>query len=256
MKKLLFILSIITLFFACSSEDSLLETSGSNNGQSGSITRFATHNGYMYALNPNEVITYDLSNPENPTLTNTLETDYGLETIFIYDNTIYLGSTQGLYILGIDNPAVPELLSQTTRDNLFIGGCDPVVVKDNYAYSTVKIIENICGIANSFSALIVYDVSILENPQEVGTYALNEPNGLAIKDNYLFICDAGSNEVLLFDISQPTDLQQLTDLSIPSNQPFDIIVNGNSMIVSQKTQFEIFDVSDIYDITEIGTISK
>lgn len=96
----------------------------------------------------------------------TLPTEYGLETIIIYDNTIYLGSKTALYILSIDNPAAPVILSQTERVNFPFGGCDPVIVKDTYAYSTVKIIENICGQPATQSALLVYDVSNKSAPDQ------------------------------------------------------------------------------------------
>ena len=109
-------------------------------GQSGSITRFTVYNGYMYALNPNGVLTYSLADADKPELVNTLPTDYGLETIIIYDNTIYLGSRSALYILGIDNPAAPVILSQTDREAVFFGGCDPVGGEGQYAYSTGEII--------------------------------------------------------------------------------------------------------------------
>ena len=231
-------------------------TTGGATGQSGSITRFAVHNGFMYALNPNEIVTYDLSNADEPKKVNALQTDYGLETIFIYENTIYLGSRNALYILGLENPKQPNILSQTTRDEIFIGGCDPVVVQGNYAYSTVKIIENICGWTNSFSALIVYDVTDKENPIEVGTYPLNVPNGLGIKGNRLFVCDEGSDQITIFDISDPTNLQMLWDESITADNPFDVIVSGNTMIVSMQTQFEIFDVSDLNNIVPVGVITR
>jgi hypothetical protein len=168
----------------------------------------------MYMLNPNEVLTYSLANPDQPQHVHTLKTEYGLETIIIYENTIYLGSTSALYILDISNPAAPSILSKTDRvTDQFFSGCDPVVVKDNYAYSTVKIIQNVCGNVSTQSALLVYDVSNKNAPALKGNYELNIPNGLGYKDNYLFVCDEGSDRLEVFDISNPYNFTMLRSTS-------------------------------------------
>jgi len=249
-----FITLILFLLTSCSEQSDLAST---QNGQSGSITRFVTHNNFMYVLNPNQVVTYSLENPEKPLQKSVLSTDYGLETIIIYDNTIYVGSRTALYILGIDDPAQPELLSKSERNNFpFAGGCDPVVVKGNYAFSTIKIIENICGNVNAESVLIVYDVSNKNAPELIGNYPLDEPNGLGYKGNYLLVCDAGADALVVFDISDPTNLARLNDYDISINNPFDLIINQNTMIVSTSDNFEIYDVAEINSINKIGFIPK
>lgn len=253
MNKIKFFLIGITLLSAACSKDA--DSAADASGKSGSITRFAVHNNYMYALNLNEVQTYSLQDPDNPTLVHRLPTDYGLETIIIYDNTVYLGSMSSLYILDISNPAAPSILSKTNRLEEFLGGCDPVVVKDQYAYSTVKIIQNICGQIAARSALIVYDVSDKTAPVTEGIYDLGIPNGLGYKDNYLFICDEGSDQLVVFDISNPRSLV-LTDYSVAVTDPKDLIVAGEKMIVSTEADFQIFDISDVTAIRKTGTIGK
>jgi hypothetical protein len=245
--------SFVLLFSASCTKDAASELTEA--GKSGSITRFTIHQGYLYALNPNEVLTYSLANPDKPALVHRLPTDYGLETIIVYDQTIYLGSRSALYILGIADPAAPVILSKTPREIAFFGGCDPVVVKENYAYSTIKIIENRCGNPNSQSALLVYDVSDKNNPENVGVYFLNEPNGLGYKDNLLFICDEGADQIFAFDISNPLELQS-ANISLPLEDPLDLIVDGNKMIVSARTEFQIYDLSDLNQIRQIGKIRK
>lgn len=245
-------LGLFVLAAACSKESADISA---DPGQAGSITRFAVHNGFMYALNPNQVRTFSLENPDKPQLVHTLTTDYGLETIIIYDNTIFLGSRTALYILDIANPAAPSILSQTQRGDFLFGGCDPVVVKDNFAYSTVKIIENVCGRFASQSALMVYDVSNRNAPVNVGVHFMSLPNGLGYKDNYLFVCDEGTDRLEVFDISDPMNVQP-TFFSVAITDPVDLIVKGDKMIVSSKTEFRFFDISNIADIRPLGRISK
>lgn len=247
---------LLALFAACTqSTDSLLSE---DNGASGSITRFTVFNGFMYALNLNEIKTYSLSNPDKPELVSTLTTDYGLETIIIYDNTIYVGARASLYILDIADPAVPKLLSKTERvqgEQLF-SGCDPVVVKDNHAYSTVKIVERVCG-TNSIvnSALVVWNVSDKTNPVLETMYFLSEPNGLGYRGDYLFVCDEGSDKVEVFNIKNTPDLEQ-TAYGFPVTDPIDVIVNGDKMIVSTRTSFEVYEIGDITQIKRIAVIEK
>jgi hypothetical protein len=252
MKKLLFIACSMLLLFACSKD----AASESIIGKSGSITRFAIYQDYMYVLNLNEVQTYNIEQKDHPVLVHRLATDYGLETITIYDNSVFVGSTTALYILDISNPAAPTIQAQSDRlADAGFTGCDPVAVKDHYAYSTVKVVENICGSIAAQSALIVYDIHDKSAPVSVGIYPLSLPNGLGIKDNYLFVCDEGSDELVVFDITDPTALT-VTDFSLPITDPYDLIIDGPKMIVSAKTDFQVFDISDVAHIRKIGQISK
>ena len=210
----------------------------------------------MYVLNLNEVQTYDITGKEHPVLVHHLPTDYGLETITIYDNTVFLGSTTALYILDISNPAAPAILSQSDRlSDIGFSGCDPVVVQGNYAYSTIKTIENVCGNFSASSELVVYDVSDKTAPLVLGTYLLDIPNGLGYKDHYLFVCDEGRDQVVIFDISDPNELFE-TSYAISVIDPYDLIIDGQKMIVSTKTEFQIFDVTDVEQIKKVGLILK
>lgn len=252
MKHLLLFAAIAFLYVSCSKD----AASVGETGKSGSITRFAVYEDYMYVLNLNEVQTYDITQKEHPVLINRLKTDYGLETITIYDNTVFLGSTNALYILNISNPAAPVIQAKT--DRLFdfgFSGCDPVVVKGNYAYSTIKIIQNICGSVSATSALIVYDISDKTTPRAVGSYPLGIPNGLGIKDNFLFICDEGTDRLHIFDITNPEQLFE-TAYYVSITDPYDLIIDGQRMIVSAKTDFQVFDISYLSQIKKLGQISK
>jgi hypothetical protein len=254
MKKILFLFLFATALGACSKD--FLSESAPNQGVSGSVTRFAVHGNYMYVLNQNEVQTYDIADRANPVLKHRLATDWGLETITFYDNTLFLGSTTALYILDISNPAAPVVQAKSDRlSTVGFSGCDPVAVNGNYAYSTIKVIENICGTFSAESALIVYDITDKSSPKVLGTYPMNIPNGLGCKDNYLFVCDEGSDLLVVYDISNPAVLQ-LAPVSVPMTDPYDLIVDGQRMIVSTKTEFQIFDVSQLPQIRKIGAIGK
>jgi hypothetical protein len=210
----------------------------------------------MYTLTDNEVKTFSLSDPDKPQLINQLLLENGLETIIIYEGTGYIGSTTALYILDLSDPAAPKLSGRSERTARFIGGCDPVVVRNNYAYSTIKIIENICGRVNQRSALVTYDVTDKTAPLEVSATGLSQPNGLGYQGKYLFVCDEGSDRLEVFDLTRPDRPTIQPQLSIPMTDPFDLIVNDNKMIVSTKTAFQVYDISALPVIRPLTIIQK
>ena len=254
MKRIVYVLAVAALIVAGCTKggNENLSKNANTGGSSGSITRFTSFNNYLYALDQNKIKVYNISNGNSPTLVNEVSTDYGLETITLYEGTIYIGSRTSLYILDISNPASPFILSKTIREGALAGGCDPVVVKDNYAYSTVKIIANVCGVINTSSRLLVYDVTDKTNPVLVDEETMNMPNGLGYKDNTLFVCDDGDDRIVMFDISTPTNIEQF--LSFGVQDPVDVIVNGNRMVVSTKTGFSFYDITDIHHIQSRGSI--
>jgi hypothetical protein len=248
-----FALCAFFLFHSCSKDASVGEAA-SQTGVSGSITRFAVYQGYLYGLNLNEVQTYSLADPNKPVLVNKLRTEYGLETITIYDSVMYVGASDALYILDLTKPSEPALLSRTERIGGF-SGCDPVVVKGNYAYSTVKILRNFCGIISATSALIVWNVKDKTNPVQVSGLDLGVPNGLAIVGDYLLICDEGTDRVEVVDISKPNN-PILMPFGIPLTDPVDLIVNGQKAIISTKTSFDIYDISNLEVTRKLASIKK
>ena len=237
--------------FSCAKESSLVQP----DVKSGSLARFVVHQGYLYSLNHHEVITFAVQADGVPLLVDRLPLDYGLETIIVYEGLVYVGARTGLYILDIAQPGKPVMLSRTERSQSLLGGCDPVVVRDSFAFSTVKIINTICGQTNVRSALLVYQVADPTAPEEVGQYDLDEPNGLGYKGDVLFVCDEGSDRVVLLDIADPRFVK-LLDIEVLIEDPIDLIIHGERMVVATRTAFQFYDIQDIQDIRPLGTISK
>jgi hypothetical protein len=252
MKNIILFAAIIgTLLSACSKSAAPNEKL---NGQSGAITRFTVSGNYLYALDQNKILTFYLSQNDDPKLVNEIATDYGLETITIYENVVYIGSRTGLYILDISNAAAPIVLSKSERDPVLRNGCDPVAIKGDYAYSTVKIIERICGRAGSQSVLETYDVKDKQNPRMVNQQIMNQPNGLAILNDKLLICDEGIDAVVIADISVPQSPRFFNQINLA--KPNDIIISYNRAIISTKTGFSIYDLSDFNNIRLLSAIAK
>ncbi len=178
---------------------------GGNLGTGGSMARFSIKNDYLYVADEAKLSAFDISNPASPNLVSSEYAGWNIETLFNYEDHLYLGSDRGMYIYSIENPASPQSVSYLEH----VQGCDPVVVKDNYAYVTIRG-GNACG--QNFNQLDVVDISDKQNPFIEKTYEMNNPYGLGIKDNWLFICDGGAG-LKVYDIENTPDLRLIDQFS-------------------------------------------
>lgn len=175
--------------------------SGGGTGQGGSLARFKIVDEYLYAVDSHNINVFDISTLEAPETLNPVFAGFDIETIFNKDNYLFLGSMRGMYIYDITTPAEPTFVSEFQHGT----ACDPVVVDDKYAYVTLRG-GNFCGATES--GLYIVDISTIENPQLEVMYPMDEPYGLGIKGDKLFICD-GSSGLKVYNKSNVPDLPQL-----------------------------------------------
>ncbi|MEM8508008.1 MAG: hypothetical protein AAF717_09270 [Bacteroidota bacterium] len=174
---------------------------GGDTGQGGSLARFKIVGNYLYAVDSHNINVFEISDLENPQDLDDVFAGFDIETIFNRGNHLFLGSMQGMYIYDISSPATPTFVSEFQHGT----ACDPVVVDDSYAYVTLRG-GNFCGATES--GLYIVDISTIEVPTLKVFYPMDEPYGLGIKENMLFICD-GSSGLKVYDKSGVPDLPQL-----------------------------------------------
>ena len=243
MKKLLFISAII-FFSAC--EKFNVEPESSTTGKSGSLSRFAIKDNLMYAIDANYLRVFDISNSDHPALVESTEVDYGLETIFIYGNYIYLGAVDGVYVIDINNPTAPHQLQKMEHHV----SCDPVVVQNDFAYSTQRVSATGCGDHWTQSELAVYDVSNINESVLKNEIVMNEPFGLAVEGTWLYVCDNG---IVVFDITDPSSPVQ-KDI-VPVTDAHDIVLNYPYMLVATGSAFQLYNYSDPMNIRFVSTLA-
>ncbi|MBT8182691.1 MAG: hypothetical protein KJO53_14015 [Eudoraea sp.] len=190
-------------------------------GQGGSLARFKIVNDYLYAVDSHTINVFDISDLENPRNLEDVYAGFDIETIFNRGNNLFLGSMRGMYIYDISSPATPTFISEFQHGT----ACDPVVVDGDYAYVTLRGGNN-CGATES--GLFIVDISDLTSPVLSTSYAMDEPYGLGIKDNKLFICD-GKSGLKIYD---KTDIENLVSLNHYENIiTFDVIPMNESLIM-------------------------
>jgi hypothetical protein len=159
---------------------SVPSTGGGNSyGVGGSMARFLTYDNYLYALeSTNRLKSIDISKSNLPVVKNELYLWGNVETLFISDGYMYVGTSDGMHILSLEEPGIPMHLS-TYRH---ITACDPVVVEGDYAYVTLRS-GNLCG--GNQNLLEVIDITDKYKPEMLASFDMTEPYGLGIDNSTL-----------------------------------------------------------------------
>jgi len=224
------------------------DTISNQNGKSGSITKFAVVGNYLYSLNSSNLDVYDIRVPEQPLRVNTIAVAQVTETVFSYQGHLYIGAPDGVYIVDISVPDKPVVRGSETHWL----GCDPVVVKDKIAYSTIRSGRQ-CHRSKEVNRLLVINVADPANPYTIRELNMNYPGGLGYDGNTLFVCD-GTEGVRVFDIS-------IEGIPVPIGtiegiDAMDLITDNGSLIVSTPNSFSFYDYSDRENIDLKYQISR
>ncbi|ULC59218.1 hypothetical protein MBM09_15090 [Flaviramulus sp. BrNp1-15] len=202
-------------------DGALANSAESVTGTGGSLARFQIVDNYLYAVGYNQMAIFNIQNLAEPTLSGTQYAGWSIETMFQAEGYLYLGSTNGMYIYNLDNPSSPEYVSEFTHWE----GCDPVVVDGDYAYLTLRG-GNECGQLESI--LEVIDISDKSYPTLAARHQLENPYGLGIKENMLFVCD-GTSGLKLFDKTNPLNITMVK--TFENIQSKDVIPLENSLLM-------------------------
>mgnify|MGYP006083232053 CR=1 FL=1 len=241
-KYTLFSLLSVLLMLSCSKYGADT-TFNPNSGVSGSTARMIVVGDYMYVVDNESLKAFDITTPSNPVSKSVTTVGFGIETIFPFANYLFIGSTDGMYIYSINNPATPVLASSGIVEHF--RSCDPVVANSNYAYVTLNTLNIECGNAIIVNELQIVDVQDILHPQVVNKMPLAGPKGLGIDGANLFICEKDLG-VLIFDLSDPV-VPVIID-TLTGFVANDLIPdNGNLMVVCEDglRQFDYTNINNI-----------
>lgn len=214
-------------------------------GRAGSMSRFGSHSDLLYAVNNYELICFQPG--ESLTKIHTEFLAFGIETIFPYNEYLFVGGQNGMYILDATDPARPTLLSTFTHAN----SCDPVVVDGNHAYVTLRSGNECNGFSNQ---LDVIDISDIRNPKLDKTYPLHNPHGLGVAGNLLFICD-GSEGLKIYNKENPLKISDNLIQHYKNIHAFDVIPFQNVLLMVGELGLYQYDYSDINNIRLLSILS-
>ena len=189
---------------------------------------------------------FDISNTNNPIVSNTVSVDYHVETIYPFENKLFIGSNNGMFIYSIDStPGNPVKSGEFTHAR----ACDPVIADGQYAFITLHSGTTCLGYNNQ---LDVVKLNNLVDASLVKIYDLTSPQGLSKDGNLLFICD-GTDGLKIFDATDVSNLKQIKQF--PNVETYDVIASGNIALVSAKDGLYQYDYSDVNNIHLVSKIA-
>jgi len=232
--------------------ETALNTTGGNwsggAGVGGSMARFMLHEQYLYLISqPGRLKTVDIGASPEMTVADSVDVSRTMETLFRLNDKLFAGTTTGMLIFDLSNPAGPEQISSYDH----ITACDPVVADGQYAYVTLRS-GTACG--STRNLLEVIDISSITHPYLVKSYPMYHPHGLGIDSNLLFVCD-GEAGLKIYDRSDP--------LSILANQlahyadidTYDVIPYQGVLIMVGDDGIYQYDYGDPENIVELSHLA-
>jgi len=220
---------------------------GNTFGIGGSMARFITYDDYLYALESTyKLKCIDISNTDQVEVKSEQTLWGNIETVFIADQHMYVGTSNGMHILSLDQPSFPNLLSTYQH----ITSCDPVVVEGDWAYVTLRS-GNLCG--GNQNLLEVINVSDKTDPVREASFGMKSPYGVGIDNDILFVCE-GEFGLRVFDASDKQSIAQNKIAEFPGIHAYDVIPLGSFLLLIGDEGFQIYDYTNLEDIHLLGSL--
>ncbi len=223
--------------------------SSSGTGIGGSMARFTIVGEYLYVVDNSTLHVFSLQQPTAPTHANEVNLGWGIETIFPWEDKLFIGSNSGMFIFDNSEPTNPVQLAEFRHAR----ACDPVFVDGHYAYVTLRD-GSICqGFTNQLDLI---DIQDLHNPRLVKSFPMDNPHGLSIRDKVLYLCE-GIYGLKVFDVRQPEELDKHRLDHETGFDAFDVIAlpgERGLLLVIGEDGFYQFDASDPADLKLLSTI--
>lgn len=218
----------------------------SSTGTGGSMARFTITGQFLYTLQVNQLDAWKLNGTTCPDRMSTTTIWQTCETIFPYNNHLFLGTTTGMLVYSLAAPENPAYVSQFDH----IMACDPVVVEDDKAYVTLRSNTMCWGTVNE---LIVLDVSNLYAPVQLAVHPMTNPHGLAISNGNLFVCD-GEDGLKAYTTENVLEIpQNLTD-HLAGLTTYDVIALNDLLIVSATEGIYQYNAQNMQNIEQLSFI--
>jgi len=220
--------------------------SGSGVGVGGSMARFGIKGNVLYVLDQSQLKIFDISDKTDPVKSGEIYPGWNVETMFLTDKTMFLGTTTGMVIYDISIPLSPQSRTFFTHAR----SCDPVIVDDTLAYITLRTGTNCGGTLNTLS---VVNVKNLNSPSLIWTYSMTNPHGLGKDGDLLFICD-GSAGLKIYNASDPKKITDHLLYTYQNIHAYDVIPIGNVLVLIGDNGLYQYSYSNVQNISLLSSI--
>lgn len=215
-------------------------------GIGGSMARFGLVGDHLLAVDNFTYYNFNLTDSLHPVIENKISINWGIETMFLSGNNMFLGTQTGMLVYDVADVTKPVYVSNFWH----VTGCDPVVVQNNRAYVTIRG-GNRCG--SNVNRLDVLDVSLLAAPALIRSYDMVGPYGLGIDGDVLFVCD-GTAGLKVYDASDPYLISEHLLATFKDINAYDVIPLGKSLLMIGGDGFYQYDYTNLNGIKQISSI--
>ena len=215
-------------------------------GIGGSMARFGLIGNHLLAVDNSSYYNFDLTNATNPSLELKIGMSWGIETMFLSGNNMFLGTQNGMLVYNVADVNAPVYVSNFWHAT----GCDPVVVQNNRAYVTIRG-GNACG--SLINRMDVLDITNLKTPVLMRSYNMTGPYGLGIDGDVLFVCD-GTDGLKVFNAADPYLISEHLIATFKDINAYDVIPLGTSLLMIGSDGFYQYNYSNLNDIKQISSI--
>lgn len=215
-------------------------------GTGGSMARFTLSNQHLYAVDQSTMRVFDVENPSDPTFVKPIDLGWGIETIFPFEDKLFIGSNSGMHIYDASTPSSPTRMAVYEH----LQACDPVVVNSDYAFVTLRN-GNTCR--NGSNELQVIDVKNLYSPKLMKSYPMLNPHGLGLAEDYLYVAE-GNHGLKSFKVNDVMTIDQNQLEFLTSQRSVDLIPGPKSLIVIGPDGVCQFDYSNPAKLQKLSCI--
>jgi len=216
-------------------------------GIGGSMARFGLNESYLYTVDKEKFHIFNVGNNQKIVLENEKKAGLDIETMFIHDGHMFLGTMNGMLVFTLSDPNDPNQINSYSH----VRSCDPVVVQNHIAYVTLRSGSECGGTVSRLDILSLssdYKKSTL-----MYSFNMREPYGLGIDDETLFVCD-GKDGLLVYEASDLATIPQMKIAQFPEIDAFDVIPFQDYLFMIGDDGFYQYDYSDLQNIKQVSFI--
>ncbi len=215
-------------------------------GQGGSMARFTLMSDHLFAVDANSLRVFDVKNSSEPKYLKNIDLGWGIETIFPFQEKLFIGSNRGMHIYNAKNPASPTKMSVYEH----VLACDPVVVNEENAFVTLRS-GTFCF--NGVNELHVIDIKNPFDPKLKKAYSMLNPHGLGLAGDYLYLAE-GTHGLKSFKVNDVMAIDQNQLEFLTSMKSVDLIPGPKSLIVIGPDGVCQFDYSTPNKLKKLSCI--
>lgn len=222
---------------------------GGSVGTGGSYAKFQINNNALYTLDSYKLNVFNISSPVDTFFDKSIYMDLWIgagefETLFKQKEFLFVGATNGMHIINALDEFNPVFISGFSHAT----ACDPVVVYGNTAYITVRG-GSTCGAIED--QVNVIDFTDVYNPTLISSYNLNQPYGLGIKNDVLYVC-CGTDGLKVFNATNSASL--VLENTYSSNVK-DVIPMEDKLITVGNNIITQYSYGSNYTLIPISTLN-